>query len=204
MHRSRLLDPAQQPDHGNRGNQLSGWLGCLAILFYVVHGIFQFGRGDAANLLWACHVADLCVGLGLLCRIRWLHSMGLLMLLAGSPLWALNLLLGGPFLPTTLLTHIGGLAIGLAGLFFFGPPRHDWHKALLLFVVLLVASRLGTPVVLNVNLAFALRPLSWEITSPLAHLVVVTLGWSLALWLAERAACFLAHLALSERFNPVG
>jgi hypothetical protein len=129
-------------------------LGLLAIAFYATHGLYQWSRGVPEKVLWACHLGALAVGLGLVVRSRSLTGMGLLWLCVGTPLWLVGLLRGASFLPTSVLTHVGVLAIGAAGLQVLGwPRRRVWWKALVALAAVHFGSRWFGPPGTNVNLA---------------------------------------------------
>ena len=128
-------------------------LGLLAIGFYGVHGAYHWFYGFPENLFWICHVGALVVGLRLLLGSAKLNGVGLLCLAFGTPLWLVGLAGGGTFVPTSILTHVGGLTIGLWGVTRLGLARGIWWKALVGVVVLHALSRWTTPADKNVNLA---------------------------------------------------
>lgn len=135
-------------------------LGSLAILFYLIHAAYWLRQGIPANILWACHIATLLVGVGLLVRQPRLTAVGLSWLILGTPLWLLDLL-SHPLYPTSLFTHVGGLVIGVWGVWRYGFPRHTWLWALVGLAILQQICRWITPPAENVNLAFAVFE-GWE------------------------------------------
>ena len=146
----------------------------------------QAADGRPENLLWACHAAALCVGIGLVVGRHTLVAAGVLLLTIGVPLWLINLAAGGVFYPTSILTHVGGLGLGLIGLRRAGYPPHAPQWALALVGGLLLATRLATPPAENVNLAFA----PWHGAESLAgswqlHMAAVLAAWAVALLLAD-------------------
>jgi hypothetical protein len=72
---------------------------------------------------------------------------------------------GGELKVTSVLTHVGGLTLGLAGARVLPPPRHVWIGALGALLALGLVTRLTTPVPSNVNLAFSVWP-GWETYFP--------------------------------------
>ena len=122
-------------------------------------------------------MGSLAVGVGLLARSAELNGVGVLWLSIGTPLWLVGLATGGLFLQTSLLTHLGGLAVGIVGIHLLGASRQAWWKALLGLVVLHGLARAVTPPGSNVNLARAVWP-GWEAAFPshLAFLVTVLVG----------------------------
>jgi len=137
------------------------WLGLLGISFYGLHAAQLIGRGEAADLLWACLLGSLGVGLGLLLRSPWLNGIGFLWLGVGVVFWLLYLAGGGEMLLTSPLPHVGGLVLGWIGVRRLGLPRGLWRKAGVSLAVVYALSRLLTPARANVNLAFSIHP-GWE------------------------------------------
>ena len=103
-------------------------------------------------------------------------AVGVLWLLVGLPLWLLELAGGGEFIPTSLLTHVLGLVVGLVGVWRLGMPEGAWWKATLALLVLNQLCRWVTPVKANVNVAFAIHP-GWDrwFSSHLAYILTLTL-----------------------------
>lgn len=162
-------------------------LGLVAVLFYAIHAGVQIAQGRPTNLLWACHVGGLLTSLGVLLRLRDVATIGTLMLTVGFPLWAIDLALGSEFYPTSVLVHVGVLAIGACSLRQFDPPYQQWLKALAVMGTIIVAARLFTTPEDNVNLAF--RP--WAnipilYASLELHLLVLLGYWAIMLWLSEQ------------------
>lgn len=134
-------------------------LGLLALGCFLVHGGSHIVRGTAHDVLWACTMANLLIAVGLifhrpraLARAR-LVAVGVLWLLVGNFTWVVDLVLGGDFFWTSLLTHWGGLALGCVGLHRLGYPSRAWLFATLYLVLLQLLSRLLTPPAANVNVA---------------------------------------------------
>jgi len=136
-------------------------LGALAICFYAIHGIIWIFRGVPSNLLWACHIGSLAVGLGLIFHIARFNAIGVLWLGLGNVMWILYLAGGGTFEVTSPLTHVGGLIIGILSLRDTGFPKRSWLWALIGLAVLQQISRWITVEAENINLAFRVHP-GWE------------------------------------------
>ena len=165
--------------------------GALACAFYAVHAGVHLARGHPEELLWACHLGALWVGLGLLLRQPALHAIGFLWLCVGTVLWGIGLAGGGELIPTSLLTHVGGLAVGGLAVWTLGMPRHSWWRALLAFLVLQQLCRWLTPAAANLNLAHAVWP-GWETRFPsyllyqLMLLAIAGASFALIEWLTRR------------------
>ena len=136
-------------------------LGIAAILCYAAHASVHLSRGEPYDLLWGCHLAVLLVAAGLLLERATLNAIGLLWACFGLPIWLLYTFTGGEFMPTAILTHVGALVIGVAGVRRLGWPGGAAWKALAAYFVLWGVTRLTTPASANINLAFRVYP-GWE------------------------------------------
>jgi hypothetical protein len=136
---------SMDPKHGARAatnshgelNVMSIAAGIAGVTFFLLHLMSSFNAGEGIRALWACHVASLLAGLGILLRRSALVGVGVLWLLIGIPLWFVYLAIGEPFHPTSLLTHFGGFAVGCHGLRLLGMPRGLWLQSLVGLWVLL-------------------------------------------------------------------
>jgi len=133
-------------------------LGVLALLSFVIHGGSHVLRGTAHDVLWACTMANLLIALGLLFRLprslsSTLCAVGVLWLCVGNFTWAIDLIVGGEFFCTSLLTHWLGLLMGLLGVLRLGWPPRAWLHATLWLIVLQFICRVITPASANVNVA---------------------------------------------------
>lgn len=161
--------------------------GLAAILFFLAHACYQHAHGRVENLLWACHLADLGIGIGLLFGSRCITATSLVMLGFGVPMWLVGIATGGEFYPTSVLTHVGGSLVGIYGLRSLGGLHGDWWKAYLAIVLLVVLSRWLTPVAMNVNFAHHTWPFArdWFSTPP-GHLMSLFAVWATGLFLTEQ------------------
>lgn len=135
--------------------------------------------GHPEDACWACHLGTLLVGAGFLLRAPRANAIGFHWLVIGTGCWILDLASGGEFLPTSMLTHGGGLALAILGLRAFGLPSGAWWQAMAAFVALQLATRWATPPEANVNVAFRVWS-GWEQRFPSYPSYVVML-WTLGL-----------------------
>jgi hypothetical protein len=138
-------------------------LGALALLSFGIHGGAHLLRGTAHDVLWACTMANALIAAGLLLPWRRgvaasLCAVAVLWLTVGNVTWALDLILGGEFFWTSLLTHWLGLLLGVLGLRQLGWPPRAWLYATLGLIALQLVCRLATPAAANVNVAHAVYP----------------------------------------------
>lgn len=174
----------------------NGYLGAMGVVFVGLHAGVYAWQGTPGQALWSCTVACLLVGLGGLLSNAAVVGVGFLWLVAGTPLWLLYLGLGGTLLGTSVLTHGGGLVLGLALVRRLGLPAGTWKRAAAAQMALVATSRLLTAPAHNVNLAF--HPLEgWERVFPW-HLA------SLAATFAVQVCVFAgAERALRRRWSSI-
>jgi hypothetical protein len=139
--------------------------GLAAIAFYAAHA-WEFRRlQKSENALWACHIGCLLVGFGWLGGWPTINAIGLLWLLPGIGFWLLYLVIGGLFMWTSVLTHVGGILLGLWAARQFGFPEGVWWKAGLGFIGLILVSRRLSRRSENVNFSIKVWP-GWETRFP--------------------------------------
>ena len=136
-------------------NSVSKALGSIAVACYGVNAGLHLQRGEPQDLVWACHIAALLVGFGLLFGSATLNAIGLLWSCFGTPMWILYLVSGGELFAISFLTHGAALIFGTIGVRRLGMPRGAAWKAMAAFALLWMATRALTPRWANVNLAFS-------------------------------------------------
>lgn len=135
--------------------------GLVSLACYAAHGGYHLFHGRPEDLLWACHLGAVLIGTGLIVPSAVISGVGTMQLCLGTPLWILYLLGGGEFMPTSMLTHVVALVIGLFAVRQCGMPKGTAWKSVATLVFLIVVSRLVTPAEANVNVAFAVQS-GWE------------------------------------------
>ena len=143
-------------------------------------------------------MAALVVGIGLLTGLRELVAIGFLWLTIGTPLWIYDLANGGEFLPFSPFTHIGGMILGLVGMWSLGFPPGSALKGWGALVPVFLLPRWVTPAAANVNLAFSVWP-GWEEMFPKYGVYLLAVG---ALCLAVFATAGLILRKLGFEIDP--
>jgi hypothetical protein len=175
-------------------------LGALALVFYAAHVAWHVSRGTAGDLIWACNVAVPLLAIGCFLGPRKpgpsLVASAVLWLSYGAPLWVLDISTGGDFVPTSIFTHFGGLAIGIVGVRRNGWPRHSWLVASGGTAVLLGITRLVGSPERNANLAFRVHD-GWEkwFASHPVYLATMWLGSALVFFVIERIVLWRISIA---------
>jgi hypothetical protein len=161
--------------------------GVVTLLFYAAHVAFHVSRGTSGDLLWACNVAVPMLAIGCLLRAPRLVASAVLWLSYGAPMWILDITTGGDFVPTSILTHFGGLAIGVVVIRRLGWPRHSWLVACGGTALLLGLTRLVGSPERNANLAFRVHD-GWErwFASHPVYLAMMWLASAVVFFAVER------------------
>jgi hypothetical protein len=162
--------------------------GVAALAFYAVHAGTWLQRGVPGALLWACHLGCLLVGIAILAKRPALNGAGVLWLVLGNLLWAIDLATGGEFIATSPLTHIGGLAVGLWYARCAGFPRGCWLTALAGIAALHLLTGFVTPPAENINVAFRVHSSLKGIVPGFMAFRLLMLAGSAALFYASERA----------------
>jgi hypothetical protein len=132
--------------------------GIAALFLFGLHETAYVFRGQPENGLWACHVAVLAIGAGLLIPSAIANAVGTFWLTAGFPLWAYYVATSSDIVPTTFASHIGGLVLGYYGIRRLGLPTATMWIALGGLALLVMISRTVTGPTENINLSHGV----WE------------------------------------------
>jgi hypothetical protein len=196
---SRWPADSDQQSQAARRQLMLNAAGVAGIAFFAIYFARRLHDGEIASALWACHLASLSVGTGILLRRSGLVALGVLWLLVGIPMWIVYLSIGGAFRPASALTHVGGLAVGCLGLAALGMPRQMWWKAMAGLLILLAVSRWVSPPELNVNLSFHVYQ-SRDVFPGFyaAAIVGLTLLTTLFFFVAEEALCRIFPVRVRE------
>lgn len=135
--------------------------GLAAIACFAAYAWLNVREKTPGNILWACHLGCLLVGIGWIVGSPVTNAIGVLWLLPGIVLWTMYLAGGGAFRLGSLLTHGGGVVVGLWGVFVFGVPTGAWWKAGLGWAALMALARAVPARGDNVNFSRQVWP-GWE------------------------------------------
>lgn len=136
---------------------LSNILGLAAIAFYGAHGIHSFQIDETSNLFWLCNLGTLFSGLGLSLRNKSLIGVGVLWLCLGNLIWLPHVLTGGATTATSVISHLGGISVGIFAALTVGIRPRSWLLSLIALPFLWLACRLATPEKANLNMAFRIE-----------------------------------------------
>jgi len=170
--------------------------GLAAISFYAFHLLHWIKLRKLENILWACHICCLLIGISWLAAWPLGNAIGLLWLLPGIFLWLLYLKGGGIFSWSSLCIHIGGSSLGVWGALVFGFPAGAWWKACAGFVLLILISRFASRISENVNFSRKVWQ-GWESRFPDYRFYIAGIvfgAFAVFLLLEQALRQFLPHL----------
>ena len=159
------------------------WLAAAPAFFFLAYLAAALQDGKGAESLWMCHVANLILSAGI--AAGWPRAVGLAVswIVIGIPLWIYDMLNTGEVSAVSVLSHLGGLAVGLYALRRVRISYNPWLPALACYLALQQLCRWLTPAELNVNLAH--RPYEGWQDLPGGYVVYwlgLVLAAALALW----------------------
>lgn len=189
---SEHASPTERPDgtpaiESAARESLDRWFALLLIALFALHLTTCHWHGHWSDACWACHVAALSLGFGLLLANATLAGIGAMCLVVGAPLWLFDVLFGALLVPTSVLTHVFGWAASVRYLLLQGRGIAGlWWKTLLGLGLLQLCSRLATPPQRNVNAAFDVYAsvVPW-FDSYASYWLSLSIGAALVFWVME-------------------
>ena len=139
-------------------------LGLLPVIFFLAQTVHYWRVGGMGNLLWMCNVGSLVLAIGLFFEQRELIRAAAIWTIPGLGLWIRYVLYATfnyEMVLSSILVHVGGIAVGLIVLRRVRMDRIAWVYAFAWYLIVQLAARLFTAPELNVNLAFRIQP-GWE------------------------------------------
>jgi hypothetical protein len=174
-------------------------LGFLPLLFFVAQAIHYWQINQLGHMLWMCNIGNLLLALGIVFEQALLIRVAVIWSLPGVVVWCLyvvptwGLLLAGKMsgsefygVISSTLAHVGGLSVGILVLRKVRMNGGAWAYAFLWYLIVQVASRLFTPMAMNVNLAQRVQD-GWEVpfTSYWKFWLLLSALVGISLWLLD-------------------
>ena len=108
-----------------------------------------------------CNIGNLLLAMGLFLEKPVVIRLAAIWTIPGLVIWILYVVLAWGVFLSSMLAHVGGLAVAMIALSRYGMDRTAWRWAFGWYLVVQLASRFLTSPALNVNLAHAVQP-GWE------------------------------------------
>ena len=160
-------------------------LGVLPLLFFVAQGVHYWPINELGNLFWMCNLGLLLLALGLFLQKLAVIRLAAIWTIPGVIVWFLYVVLTWGVFWSSMLAHVGGLAVAAVALKTYRMDRRSWVYAFGWYLGVQLLSRFFTAPALNVNLAHAVQP-GWEQTFPSywTFWLTLTLATAAGLWLS--------------------
>ncbi len=151
-------------------------LGFLPLLFFFAQAIHYWQINQLGHILWMCNIGNLLLALGIFFEQALLIRVAVIWSMPGLVVWCLyvvptwGMLITGRLnvseffgVVSSTLAHLGGLSVGILVLRKVRMNASAWAYASIWYLIVQLASRLLTPVAMNVNLSQRVQD-GWETT----------------------------------------
>ena len=149
-------------------------LGFLPLCFFFAQAIHYWQINQVGHMLWMCNIGNLLLALGIFFEQALLIRVAVIWSMPGLVVWCLyvvptwGMLLTGKASAgeyygavSSTLAHLGGLSMGILVLRKVKMNGSAWLYAFIWYFIIQLASRLFTPIALNVNLSQRVQD-GWE------------------------------------------
>jgi len=160
-------------------------LGIFPVIFFLAQFKHYWSTHELGNLFWMCNVGNLILALGLFLEKPVVTRLAAIWTIPGLIIWIIYVVLTWGLFVSSVLAHVGGLAVALIALNQVGMDRTTWRWAFGWYLVIQLLSRFLTAPALNVNLAHAVQP-GWErvFQSYWSFWLVLTAATVVSVWLS--------------------
>jgi hypothetical protein len=172
-------------------------LGILPLLFFIAQATHYWQVNQLGHVLWMCNIGNLLLAFGIFFEQALLIRVAVIWSMPGLVVWCLyvvptwGMLVTGQMsisefygVVSSTLAHVGGLSVGILVLWKVRMNASAWAYAFVWYFIVQLASRLSTPVAMNVNLSQRVQD-GWEatFTSYWKFWLVLSALVGLCLWL---------------------
>ena len=161
-------------------------LGLLPLIFFIAQAVHYWRINELGHLLWMCNVGNLLLAMGLFLEKTRVVRLAAIWTVPGLIVWFIYVVLAWGVFLTSTLAHVGGIIVALFAVRRYRMDRTAWRWAFGWYLSIQLASRLVTPLELNVNLAHQIQP-GWEsgFASYWSFWLTLTLVAIVVLWLSN-------------------
>ena len=139
------------------------WLGLLPLIFFFAQAEHYWRTNELGHMLWMCNIGNLILALGLFFDKSALVRVAAIWTVPGLVVWFLYVVLPWGVFLSSILAHLGGLAVAMLALKRYRMDRSAWRHAFGWYLAIQLISRFITPKEFNVNLAHTVAS-GWERT----------------------------------------
>lgn len=173
-------------------------LGLLPLAFFIARVIEYVRMGTPSQVLWMCHLANLMLAVGLFIASPLLIRIAVLFVIFGVPPWAIDMWVIWIVTPVSVVSHLGGLLVGMYVISKVRMKPWVWSRAQVVFIGAQVVCRLVTPPALNVNTAHRIYDI-WKDTFSAywQYWLVSMVVLAVSLWVIQ--FCLVKLFPMSQR-----
>lgn len=139
------------------------WLGLLPLIFFFAQALHYWRTNELGHMLWMCNIGNLILALGLFLDKPALVRAAAIWTVPGLVVWFVYVVLPWGVFLSSILAHLGGLAVAMLALKRYRMDRAAWRHAFGWYLAIQLVSRFITPKEFNVNLAHTVAS-GWERT----------------------------------------
>ena len=160
-------------------------LGLLPLVFFLAQANHYWRTNELGHMLWMCNIGNLLLAIGLFLEKPVVVRLAAIWTIPGLVVWFLYVVLPWGLFVSSILAHVGGLAVAMIALRHYRMDRTAWLWAFGWYLVVQLLSGVVTPANLNVNLAHAM-PSGWEQTfgSYWTFWITLTVVTAACVWLS--------------------
>jgi len=160
-------------------------LGVLPVIFFIAQTVHYWKINQLGHLMWMCNIGNLLLAMGLFLEKPLVVRLAAIWTIPGLMIWTLYVVLAWGLFLSSVLAHVGGLAVALIALSQYGMDRTSWRWAFGWYLLVQLASRFFTAPELNVNLAHSIQT-GWDraFHSYWTFWLVLTLATMVTLWMS--------------------
>ena len=161
------------------------WLGLLPLIFFIAQAAHYWRTNELGHMLWMCNIGNLILALGLFFDKPVVVRLAAIWMIPGLVIWFVYVVLPWGAFPSSILAHVGGLAVSMLALKWYRMERDAWRHAFGWYLAVQLISRFITPVAFNVNQAHAVAS-GWEGTfhTYWSFWLVLTAITAIVLWVS--------------------
>src|ERR1051325_9933374 len=120
-------------------------LGMLPLFFFLTQVVHYWRINQLGQLMWMCNIGNLLLALGLFLEQPVVVRLATIWTIPGLVIWFLYVVLVWEVFPSSVLAHVGGLAVAIIALSQYGMDRIAWRWAFGWYLVVQLLSRFITP-----------------------------------------------------------
>jgi len=104
-------------------------LGLLPLIFFIAQTVHYWRTNELGNMLWMCNLGNLILAAGLFLDKSTLVRLSAIWMVPGLIIWFVYVVLPWGVFLSSILAHVGGLAVSMIALKWYRMDRNAWRYA---------------------------------------------------------------------------